>query len=163
MAESLTLVDSSMQLDRKQVIGGRETTVRQVVKEIYSTARIETVLEFEAGARPKFDFALCSNVLSAIPTKAGRSRALVAVRRRLKATGSLLVVNQHTNSSYTELAHREDSVEHLDGWLVAKGNSASYYGVLKKEKTCRILEAEGYKIVEHWIEGQSNYAIARIR
>lgn len=163
MSDSLTLVDSSVQLDRKQIIDGPETTVRQLVKQRYPSARIETIPEFEDSVRPKFDFALCANVLSAIPTKGARSRALAAIRRRLKVTGSLLVVNQHTNSSYTQLARREDTVKHLDGWLVPKKHSASYYGMLDKKKTCDVLEAEGYKIVEHWIEGQSNYALARIR
>jgi hypothetical protein len=163
MSDSLTLVDSSAQLDRKQLIDGQETTVRQLVKQRYPSARIETISEFEERLRPKFDFALCANVLSAIPTKGARSRALTAIRRRLKVTGSLLVVNQHTNSSYTELARREGAVKHLDGWLIPKKNSASYYGILDKKKTCDILEAEGYKIVEHWINDQSNYALARIR
>jgi SAM-dependent methyltransferase len=163
IAESVTLVDSSAQLDRKQVIEGRETIVRRLVKEKYPTARIETITEFEHNTRPKFDFALCANVLSAIPTKAARSRALAAIKRRLKASGTLLVVNQHTNSSFTKFAYRDGVIKHLDGWLIPRNDSAFYYGILDKEKTCDILETAGYRIVEHWIDGQSNYALARIR
>lgn len=163
MAELLILVDSSIQLDRQQRIDGEVTTVRQLVEQRWPTVQIETVPEFQANRRPKFDFALCANVLSAIPIKAARSRALAAIRRRLKVSGSLLVVNQHTNSYYSQVARREDVVRHLDGWLVPKSNSASYYGILDKKKTSEMLEGAGYEIVDHWIEGQSNYALARIR
>ena len=163
MAESLILVDSSDQLDRQQTIDGEKTTVRRLAKKSWPAVRIETVAEFQANRRPKIDFALFANVLSAIPTKAARSRALAAIRRRLKVSGSLLVVNQHTNSYFSQLARREDTVSHLDGWLVPRNDSAAYYGILNKKKTSEILHREGYEIVEHWIEGQSNYALARIR
>jgi hypothetical protein len=79
-------------------------------------------------------------------------------------SGSLLVVNQHTNSYYSQVARREDVTRHLDGWLVPRrNNSASYYGILDRKKIFEILENEGYEIIKHWIEGQSNYAVARIR
>jgi len=163
MAESVALVDSSEQLDRQQSIDGEETTVRRLVEQRWPDVQIETVSEFQAKQRPKFDLALCANVLSAIPTKAARSRALVAIRGRLKVNGTLLVVNQHANSYYSQVARREDVMRHLDGWLVPRTISASYYGILDKKKTSEILERHGYEIVEHWIEGQSNYALARIR
>lgn len=163
MAESVTFVDSSTQLDRQQNIDGEKTTVRRLTKQKWPTAQIETVSEFQANRRPTFDFALCANVLPLIPTKAARSRALAAIGRRLKVSGSLLVVNQHTNSYYSQIAQRADVRKHLDGWLVPKNNSASYYGILNKEKTSEILEAAGYEIVQHWVEGQSNYALVRLR
>jgi hypothetical protein len=164
IADSLTLVDSPAQLDRQQSIDGQETTVRRCAERSWRTVRIETVSEFQTNRRPKFDLALCANVLSAIPTKTARSSALTAIRRRLKVSGSLLVVNQHTNSYYSQVARREDVTRHLDGWLVPRrNNSASYYGILDRKKIFEILENEGYEIIKHWIEGQSNYAVARIR
>jgi 2-polyprenyl-3-methyl-5-hydroxy-6-metoxy-1,4-benzoquinol methylase len=163
MAESLTLVDSPRQLDRRQIIDGEETTVRQMAVQRWPTVQIEAVSEFQAKPTPKFDFALCANVLSAIPSKASRSRALTAISRRLKVSGSLLVVNQHTNSYYSQVSRRKDVVKHLDGWLVPRNDTASYYGILDNKSTSEILQREGYEIVEHWIEGQSNYALARIR
>jgi len=163
MAESLTLVDSPEQLDRRRTIDGEESTVRRVAEQRWLNVRIETISEFQSHRAPKFDFALCANVLSAIPVKTARSRALAAIRRRLRVSGSLLVVNQHTNSYYSQVARREDVVRHLDGWLVPKNEMASYYGLLDKKKTLELLEEEGYDIVEHWIKDQSNYALARSR
>jgi hypothetical protein len=163
MAESLTLVDSCQQLDRQQSIDGEETTVRRLAERSWPTISIESVCEFQANPRPKFDFALCANVLSTIPTKTARSRALAAIKRRLKISGLLLVVNQHTNSYYSQLARRGDAVAHLDGWLVPRTNSASYYGILDKIRISKLLDGEGYEIIAHWIKGQSNYALARIR
>jgi hypothetical protein len=75
----------------------------------------------------------------------------------------ILVVNQHTNSYYSQVARRDDVIGHLDGDLVPRNGSASYYGILEKERTAEILTRQGYEIIEHWIEGQSNYALARIR
>ena len=163
MAQSLTLIDSSIQLDRQQIIDGELTSVRQLAKQRWSAAQIETISEFQAKLLPKFDFALCANVLSAIPTRSARSRALAAIRRRLKPSGSLLVVNQHRNSYYGEVARRENVLRHLDGWLVPRRDRAFYYGIMDKERTAEILQRHGYEIVEHWIEGQSNYALARIQ
>jgi 2-polyprenyl-3-methyl-5-hydroxy-6-metoxy-1,4-benzoquinol methylase len=163
MAEALTLVDSADQLDRVQIIDDEETTVRQLAEQRWSHVELETVSEFRAKARPKFDFVLCANVLSAIPSRTARSRALAAIGRRLKVHGSLLVVNQHTNSYFSEVIRRKDVVEHLDGWLVPKSERAYYYGILDKNRTSEILRGAGFEIMEHWIEGQSNYALARIR
>lgn len=162
MAKSLTLVDSSVQLDRQQSIDGKLTTVRLLAKKKWPSVRIETVTEFEANLRPKFDFALCANVLSAIPDETVRSRALTSIKKRLKARGKLLVVNQHTNSSFTQLSERDDTIAHLDGWMMQRKNSASYYGILDRKKTRDILEGEGYRILDHWVEGQSNYALVTV-
>jgi 2-polyprenyl-3-methyl-5-hydroxy-6-metoxy-1,4-benzoquinol methylase len=163
MTEVLTLVDSPHQLDRRQIIDGEETTVRQLAERRWPGVQIEAVSDFHAKRRPKFDFALCANVLSAVPTRDARSSALAAIRRRLKVNGSLLVVSQHTNSYYSEVSGRKDVVKHLDGWLVPKGDRAYYYGILDKNRTSEILQRAGFEIMEHWIEGQSNYALARIR
>jgi len=121
------------------------------------------VSEFQIKTMPRFDFVLCANVLSAIPTKSARTTALGAIHRRLKVRGVLLVVNQHTNSYYSQVARRDDVVRHLDGYLVPRNGSASYYGILDTHRTYEILAREGYDIIEQWVEGQSNYALARTR
>jgi hypothetical protein len=163
MAGSLTLVDSSIQLDREQMIDGSRTTVRKLAKQKWPTIRIETICEFEANSSPRFDFVLCANVLSAIPSKEARSKALVAIRHRLKTSGTLLVVNQHTNSYFSQVARRNDSMKYLNGYLVPKNKSAFYFGIINRKKTAQILITEGYNVIEQWIEGQSNYAIAQAR
>jgi hypothetical protein len=73
MADSVTLVDSPEQLDRQQVIDGEHTTVRQLAEQRWPTARIETVSQFQVRSKPRFDFVLCANVLSAIPTRSART------------------------------------------------------------------------------------------
>ena len=163
MAASLTLVDSSIQLDRKQTIEGHQTTVREFAKHKWPTIRIETISEFEDNSSPKFDFVLCANVLSAVPSKKARSKALAAIRRRLKTSGTLLIVNQHTNSHFSQVARRKNTIKYLDGWLVPRNEAAFYFGIIDTKKTSHILKTEGYNVLEQWIEGQSNYAIARAR
>ncbi len=162
-SDDLTIVDSPRQLDRFQRIDGTETTVREMALHLWRHVRIETVEEFGINQRPKFDFALCANVLSAIPVKAARSRALHAIRLRLKSDGLLLVVNQHTNSCFTQFARRSDTRKHLDGWLVLNGRSSSYYGILDRVKIAALLRNSGYELIRQWIQGQSNYALATCR
>ena len=161
MADGLTIVDSADQLDRITTIRGMNTTVRHSAQRSWPDIRIETVVEFRDRATPKFGFALCANVLSAIPSRAERAKALEAIKRRLIPSGRLLVVNQHTNSFYCEISRRKDAIPHLDGFLVTRSNQASYFGILDKSKTAAILRDAGFKIEDQWISGQSNYALAR--
>jgi len=163
LSNSLTLVDSVDQLDRLQTIDGQRTTMRQYAKRICPKARVETLLEFQTKSRPKFDFALCANVLSAIPIKAARSKALSAIKSRLRSGAHLLVVNQHANSFYTDVAKRRGVVRHLDGWLVPNGKSAYYYGILDAKKTSKLLRNSGFQVERHWITGQSTYVLVRLR
>jgi hypothetical protein len=161
IADSLTLVDSRSQLDRVGSIGGMDTTVRKMAREMFPNARVQSIEEFEADRRTKFDLALCANVLSAIPSKRGREKALINIRNRLKAKGVLLVANQHSNSFYTAVPRRPHVFRHLDGWIVPCGSKASYYGLINKEKAKHILEGTGFVVSEQWVVGQSNYALAR--
>lgn len=162
MSESLTLVDSARQLNRSQVIAGERTTVRREARR-WARTQVQTIEAFAAQAGPKFDFALCSNVLSAIPSRRTRSGTLSAIRRRLKSSGRLLVVNQHTNSSYQLLKQRGDVIPHLDGWLVPRGGKASFYGLVDRDATAAFLKSSGFRIIRQWTHGQSNYALVEAR
>jgi 2-polyprenyl-3-methyl-5-hydroxy-6-metoxy-1,4-benzoquinol methylase len=161
ISDSLTLVDSERQLDRVACIAGAETTVRTLAARLFPEARIQSIAQFQRENRPRFDFALCANVLSAIPSLRARMDALASVRCRLKRRGTLLLINQHSNSFYSATGQRGDAIRHLDGWIIPRGETASYYGLINRAKAKAILESAGFKIMEHWIAGQSNYALAR--
>ena len=89
------LVDSSLQLERLQMIAGRHTTVKKYAQTRWPSCRIYTAQEFWRGTDERYDFVLCANVLSAIPSRIIRSQSLRAIRACLRRTGECLVVNQY--------------------------------------------------------------------
>ena len=159
-SQRLALVDSDLQLDRPTYIGRRSTSVREHAKARWPACTVYSLDEFWLGVPDRYGFVLCANVLSAIPSRTIRSRSLNSIRQCLSSDGRLLVVNQHTNSYFSEASRRRGSRRHLDGWILPSKNAASYFGVLGKAKSIRILRAHGFRILDAWIEGQSNYVLA---
>lgn len=159
-SQHLGLVDSSEQLDRVQRIGGLETTVRQYAKEEWPGCRIYELTQFLEGVPHTYGFILCANVLSAIPCPKVRARSLGSIRRALTRRGTVLAVNQHTNSYFKEVTSRREAVPHLDGWLLPSRGGTSYYGILNRDEVARLLERYGFVIEQTWIDGQSNYVLA---
>lgn len=158
--QRVDIVDSEHQLDRPTRIGRQATTVRAYAIARWPSCKIYTLDEFWLGVPDRYGFVLCANVLSTIPSRIVRSRSLQSLRRCLSSKGRMLVVNQHTNSFFAEMCGRPGSTKHLDGWLLRSGKTASYFGILRRTKTVRILQAHGFRIVDSWIEGQSNYVLA---
>jgi hypothetical protein len=157
----LGLVDSEIQLGRTQTLDGKETTVRRYATAKWPTCRIHVLHEFLKRSSRTYDFVLCANVLSAIPSRHIRAQSLCAIRKCLSRGGTLLTVNQHTNSRFTVRRTAENARPHLDGWVLSENNSGSYFGVLDKDSTVGLLKGHGYVVIEAWIEGQSNYVLAR--
>jgi Methyltransferase domain len=158
--ETLGLVDSLHQLDRETHMAGRATNVRTHAIRKWPGCRIYSVEQFWRGVCERYDFVLCANVLSAIPSRRIRSRSLRAIHRCLYRNGRILVVNQHTNSYFTEVRNNPNSVLHLDGWVLRSAKGPTYFGILGREKIIRLLRAHGFHVQDAWIEGQSNYVLA---
>jgi len=157
----LGVTDSAVQLDRVQRIDGRMTSVRQYASERWPTGRIYDLAEFWRGIPRSYGFILCANVLSAIPCPRIRARSLRALWAALTTDGTLLVVNQHTNSYFTRTRQTPEAFAHLDGWVLRSRNGAAYYGILNRESTVRLLNRFGFSVIDDWINGQSNYVLAK--
>jgi hypothetical protein len=108
----------------------------------------------------KYHFVLCANVLSAIPSRHVRAHSLRAIRDVLTAKGQVLFVNQHTNSYFTLMRHKESSRPFLDGWISEARGHFSYYGILNKDRVIELATTHGFRVIEAWIDGQSNYVLA---
>lgn len=156
----LVLVDSQVQLDRPTRIGRREITLRQYAMKRWPSCAVHSTDEFWAGVPGRFDFALCANVLSAIPSSRIRARSVKAIRSSLAPAGLALFVHQHTNSFFTQMREDERAIPHLDGWILRSSKGASYFGVLPKAKVVRLLRACHMRVVDAWVVGQSNYVLA---
>lgn len=76
--------------------------------------RIYSLDEFWSGIKERYDFVLCANVLSVIPSRRIRSRSLLAILACLTPTGTVFLVNQHTNSYFTEASASPYSVKYLE-------------------------------------------------
>ena len=157
----LGLVDSAVQLHRSQLIAGNTTTIENYARRRWPSCRVYIVDEFWRGRPERYDLVLCANVLSAIPSRQLRTRSLRAIRSCLHQEGLCLVVNQHTNSYFRKACHRPQAIEHLDGWILKGSKGSTYYGLLNREKTIRILRSIGFRVVDAWVNGQSAFVLVR--
>jgi len=161
--KSSGIVDSRIQLNRVQHIEGQILTIKEYVKMKWPKCNIYEIEEFSNGIGLLYDFILCANVLSAIPSSKVRAKALRAIHNALSSNGELLVVNQHTNSYFSKMKSMPNAIKYLDGWIIQSRGSASYYGILNKTLVIRLLKRYGFSIKDSWIEGQSNYVLATCR
>lgn len=157
-ARSLTLVDSREQLERVQKLGARRLTVRSYARR-WPNARALTVDEFLRDHR-EYDFALCANVLSAIPSAPERTTVVRRIRKRLRRGGRALFVTQFRNSYFTEMADSDRAVPCGDGWLLDSRRGSFYYGRIPPDLLSRRVTAAGLRILEAWTNDGSAYVLA---
>ena len=156
---SITLVDSTVQLDREQIIAGERTTVRRYAKK-WRHARVISVEDFPDD-KVSFDFVLCSNVLSAIPCRDARAAALELIRSKLSRNGCALFVVQFRNSFYRDLRNRKGVTRYLDGYLLRTPKGTFYYGIIPPHKLARLVRAAHFTVEKSWIQGESALVLAR--
>lgn len=157
-ATHLTLVDSEIQLSRVQQIHGERTTIRDYAQSKWAGTKVASAETFVAEAT-KYDFILCSNVLSAIPCVKTRKLVLASLFSAMKSDGQCLFTTQYRNSCFKQMAAMPSAESHLDGWIVKSKGMTSYYGILPKEKLERILRQNCYKILKSWHSGESAYVL----
>jgi SAM-dependent methyltransferase len=160
--QELTLVDSKVQISRTQRIDGKETTVAQYAEKHWPTCRVLNLEEFQRE-KMQYDFILCANVLSAIPDRCVRSKALLKLASVMRNQGRCLFITQYRNSCFTELADSRNATPHLDGWILKTQRGAFYYGVLDKDKLSALVAQHSFTIEKAWIEGESAYVLTGAR
>ena len=158
VCKRLTLVDSSVQLTRRQRIHADYATILDFARERLPNARV-VPLECFAASRGRYDLILCANVLSAIPCPRARAAILRSVRDKLTSRGECLFVTQYTNSYFGKMSQQESSVRHLDGWILTTQRGNFYYGIINKPKLVSLLKRFGYVVSASWVEGQSAFAV----
>lgn len=158
--EGVTLVDSEIQLSRSQVIVDEVTTVREYVGEHWPRGRCLNVEEFRQDGE-RFGFALCANVLSAIPKRDVQLDVLSTIGDALLPDGMCLVVTQFRNSDFKKMASSPNATAHLDGFILRSKRGTSYYGLLTKDSVCGLIEEAGLRVIEAWTRDQSAYVTYR--
>ena len=158
-SKEITLVDSQIQLDRIQRIGGRLTTVRTYAERNWPGCRVFTAEAFGSDTQ-RYDFILCANVLSAIPDRSMQSNALLRMGAALRQKGCCLFVTQFRNSYFKALLNSPKAMSHLDGWIIRTGRGNFYYGMLDKSRLIGLVVANGLSVKDAWVDGQSAYVLA---
>ena len=160
-SKKIGIVDSKVQLERMQKIGGEFTSVIQHFQARWPRAIIQNIADFWEQPSQKYGFILCANVLSAIPCPRIRAKSLLAIKNALEESGSALFVNQHTNSYFNKIRKDSGSRPHLDGWIRHSTSCASYYGILNRQSVIKLVKRYGFVVQDAWVKGQSNYIIAK--
>lgn len=156
----LTLVDSEIQLNRVQRLGNEKTTVYEYISKHLPNVRVLTINQF-LNDNEVYDFILCANVLSAIPSRKSRGKMLCDLKNSLNNNAECLFVTQYVNSYFKQLSLSPNSIRHLDGWIHSSSRGNSYYGILDKNKINNILKRHKYRIIKSWINSQSAYVLAK--
>lgn len=159
-SQQLGIVDSEIQLTRTQKVHGKSTTVTKYVNKRWPSCRTHLLEHFLKTPANTYDFILCANVLSAIPSGKTIAKSLRAILDALKKNGKVLFVNQHRNSYFKEVQKKPTTKSHLYGWITNSNGRYSYYGILDKKIVSKLVKKNGFRVVEAWNKGESNYVLA---
>lgn len=142
-------VDSAFQLHRKQKINlEKNVSIFEVKK---SLEDLEVYLIDDFTLKEKFDWAICTNVLSAIPFEDIRINVLKNIKESLRVGGKLIISLQYRNSYFNSYEKRENAIKYGDGWILQNKNNYTFYGIILPDKIkhmCKILD---FKILDEKI------------
>jgi len=152
----LVLIDSEIQINRKQIICDVLTTVKDYANTYLVNTNV-CALENSQGLNLKFNFILCSNVLSAIPSTDDRILLLNNIKKFLDRDGKALITVQYYNSYFNTYSNNPKTAEYNDGWIIPKGNNFTYYGIIKPQILIEYCERAGLNIKEKCLKDGSIY------
>lgn len=155
----VTAVDSRVQVDRVQTLFGRHSTVRRYAAEHFSNIRVHAVEE-GTWKRHRYDIIICTNVLSAIPSKRIRRELVLCAHQRLRRGGTFLLTTQFRNSHFSNWARDPRATRHCDGFLVRGPKGASFYALLDCDMLVAICRRAGLSIVDSGHVRELAYVVA---
>jgi hypothetical protein len=157
--DTLTVVDSEIQIGRTQMIHGKKTSIRDVARQ---SNRLEAVnvMEF-SNNRVKFDRAFCINVLSVIPFFSARCRVLNLIRQRLRSGGTCLFVVQYRNSDFGRMSRLPNTRPWRDGFLIDSLRGFSFYGLISPQRLTALVAGCGFEIVDQNLHDGRVFLMAR--
>jgi SAM-dependent methyltransferase len=126
--ETLTLVDSKIQLSRKQKLLGKDNTIFDLAQRSNHLSA-QTIEQFESSPTV-YDRGFCINVLSVVPFKSVRRSILQNIRDKLRPGASCLFAVQYRNSDFTRMRRMENARQWRDGFLIDSLRGFSFYGLI---------------------------------
>ncbi|WP_192797636.1 MULTISPECIES: class I SAM-dependent methyltransferase [unclassified Bacillus (in: firmicutes)] len=142
-------VDSSVQISRKQKINTDSNVSIIDIKKSFEDLEVYLIDEFKM--QKEFEWAICTNVLSAIPFEQVRFDVLKNIKKSLKIGGKLILSLQYRNSYFKSYEKRENAVKYGDGWILENNNNYTFYGIIPPEKIKHMCETLDFKILEEKI------------
>lgn len=142
----LVLVDSEIQLNRIQVINNQNMSVTSFIEE-YMPNSVAIPLNDNTWKTRKYDFILCSNVLSAIPSQEERMNVLTNIRDTLTPDGKALISVQYYNSYFSSYIDNPKAKPFLDGWIIERIGNYTFYGIIKPESLIEQCITTGLRIL----------------
>lgn len=161
-AKKTVLLDSAVQISRTQMIHEERLSVIDYAKKHLSNAYVYSIEEYDFD-KDEFDFILCSNVLSAIPLVDERKKVLRNIKKLLKSTGTALISVQYSNSYFKTYSQNTGAIKHEDGWIIKRGNSYSFYGIILPNELIELCENVGMEVVKVIKHDGSIYLTVKIK
>jgi SAM-dependent methyltransferase len=159
ITQTLTLVDSEIQLSRTQQLKGRATTVRDILA---SSNRVDVLNDAEfGGVAAEFDRGFCINVLSVIPIYAKRRHVLKTIWQKLRPGGECLFVVQYRNSDFNRMRSLPNARPWRDGFLIDSLRGFSFYGLITPDRLASMLSSAGFILLERKLNQGSVFIIAQ--
>lgn len=157
-SETLTVVDSEIQIARMQNIQKHKSSVREVARQSNRMIAVNT-LEF-SNSTQEFERGFCINVLSAIPFQSVRRQALALIRQKLHPSGSCLFVVQYRNSDFGRMSRLPNARPWLDGFLMDSRRGFSFYGLITPQHLINLVVEAGFHIGECHLDDGRVYLMA---
>lgn len=158
-SESLTVVDSEIQIGRTQSIFGKAASVREVARHS-NRVRVANTVDFSNGDT-EFDRGFCINVLSAVPFVLVRRQILALIRQKLKPGACCLFVVQYRNSEFGRMRRQPNARPWLDGFLMNSLRGLSFYGLIAPRHLRDLVVEAGFDVVECRLDEGRVYLTAR--
>lgn len=149
--------DSSYQVNRIQKIDGEHLSNLREYQKNVNNLKVCTVEEFDYSGY--FDYALCTNVLSAIPYESERINVLRRIYKSLKRDGKALITTQYRNSYFKFYETRDNARRFNDGWLINSRKGYSFYGIITPKSLKELSIKADINVKECSSIGESAYII----
>lgn len=159
--ESLTLVDSEVQIDRRQIVHDELTTIRKVTKRSNRLSAVNTI-EFSRDNQ-EFDRGFCINVLSVIPFSSARQNVVHLIHQKLRRGGTCLFVVQYRNSDFRRMRAMKNARPWRDGFIVNSLRGFSFYGLISPQRLERLVLSCGFEVADRILNDGRVFLLARSR
>jgi SAM-dependent methyltransferase len=156
---SVTAVDSPVQINRKQRLFGRTSSVREYAAKSLPNVRIRTTQDRD-WRRDRYDVVVCTNVLSAIPCRKTRIGLVRQAARLLSRSGRFLLTTQYRNSHFRLWESDARARPYLDGFIVNGRRGASFYALLDAEDLKDLCATKEIKVLSSGHVGELAYVLA---
>lgn len=161
LAEKVIAIDSEEQITRKQRIWAEQTSIIDYSDRI-NNLQVYSIRENKWKSY-KYDFILCSNILSAIPYDSERFEVLNNIKELLNYKGRALITTQYRNSYFSTYESRNNTFKYHDGWIIKNKSYYSFYGLISTERLVGYCNKGGLSIEKIDIhDGSSFITVSRL-